>query len=163
MSRRRWPVEVRVASGSVSAVADLDDDVRSRLAEREHRYTSGRRALVAALARADGPVTLPDLLSLDPALALSSTYRNLAVMEEAGVVRRLVHGSDHAHYELAEELTRHHHHLICESCGSVSDVTFDERLERSLGRTFKRVADETGFEPRHHAIDLFGRCRDCAA
>lgn len=147
----------------VRARRELDEDVRARLAGGEHRYTSGRRALVDALTQANGPVTLPELLALDPALALSSAYRNLAVMEEAGVVRRLVHGTDHAHYELAEELTRHHHHLICESCGSVSDVTFDERLERSLGRTFQRVADETGFVPRHHAIDLFGRCPDCAA
>ena len=99
----------------VRARRDLDVDVQTRLAGREHRYTSGRRALVDALARADGPVTLPEVLAIDPALALSSTYRNLAVMEEAGVVRRLVHGADHAHYELAEELTGHHHHLICES------------------------------------------------
>ncbi len=142
---------------------DVDDDVQARLAEGDHRYTSGRRSLVDALTRADGPVTLPALLAMDPTLALSSTYRNLAVLVEAGVVRRLVHGADHAHYELAEELTRHHHHLICESCGSVSDVTFDDRIERTLGKTFQRVADETGFVPHHHAIDLFGRCRDCAA
>jgi Fur family ferric uptake transcriptional regulator len=141
----------------------LDDDVQARLGDHEHRYTSGRRALVDALTRAAGPATLPELLALEPALALSSTYRNLAVMEDAGIVRRLVHGADRAHYELAEDLTRHHHHLICELCGSVSDVTFDDRLERTLGRTFQRVADETGFVPRHHAIDLFGRCRDCAA
>ena len=147
----------------VPARRALDDDVQARLAEQEHRYTAGRRALVDALARADGPATLPQLLALDPALALSSTYRNLAVMEDAGIVRRLVHGADRAHYELAEDLTRHHHHLICELCGSVSDVTFDEQLERTLGRTFQRVADETGFVPRHHAIDLFGRCRNCAA
>jgi len=147
----------------VRARRDLDDDVQTRLAEGEHRYTSGRRSLVDALARADGPVTLPALLAMDPTLVVSSTYRNLAVLVEAGVVRRLVHGADHAHYELAEELTRHHHHLICESCGSVSDVTFDDRVERTLGKTFQRVADEAGFVPHHHAIDLFGRCRVCAA
>lgn len=147
----------------MDAGADLDRDVRARLEGKDCRYTSSRRALVDALARADRPVTLPELLALDSGLALSSAYRNLSLMEGAGIVRRLVHGSDHAHYELAEELTRHHHHLICEACGSVSDVTFDERLERSLGRTFQRVADETGFRPRHHAIDLFGRCASCAA
>ena len=78
-------------------------------------------------------------------------------------MRRLVHGAERAHYELAEELTSHHHHLICETCGAVSDITFDERLERTLGRGFQQVADATGFVPRHHAIDLFGLCAACAA
>ena len=142
---------------------DLDHEVGARLAEHEQRYTAGRRALVAALATAGGPATLPELLELQPSLALSSAYRNLGVLEDAGVVRRLVHGAERAHYELAEELTSHHHHLICETCGAVSDITFDERLERTLGRGFQQVADATGFVPRHHAIDLFGLCAACAA
>jgi len=143
---------------------DLDRDVAGRLAAHDQRYTSGRRILVGALADAGGPITLPELLVLRPSLAQSSAYRNLGVLEVAGVVRRLVHGADRAHYELAEELTRnHHHHLICETCGAVSDVTLDDQLERSLGRSFQRVADATGFVPRHHSVDLFGQCADCAA
>ena len=116
----------------------------------------------ASFETADGPVTVPELLTLMPALAQSSAYRNLALMEEAGVVRRLVHGNDHARYELAEALTEHHHHLICESCGVVRDVQFDERLERALDRTFDEVASAEGFTVGRHAIDVFGVCADCA-
>ena len=85
---------------------DLDRDVAGRLAAHDQRYTSGRRTLVGALADAGGPITLPELLALQPSLAQSSAYRNLGVLEVAGVVRRLVHGADRAHYELAEELTQ---------------------------------------------------------
>ena len=70
-------------------------------------------------------------------------------MEGAGVVRRLAHGGDHARFELAEELTEHHHHLICESCGSIRDVVFD-----AIGRA-------EDFVPHGHTIDVYGTCRSC--
>jgi Fur family transcriptional regulator, ferric uptake regulator len=142
---------------------DLERSIVERLDEVELRYTTGRRAIVDGLRNANGPVTLPELLALVPALAQSSAYRNLALMEEAGVVRRLVHGNDHARYELAEALTEHHHHLICESCGVVRDVRLDVRLERTLDKTFDEVATAEGFTVGRHAIDVFGTCADCAA
>jgi Fe2+ or Zn2+ uptake regulation protein len=153
-------------SATVPGRADAHDGelhrtVVDRLAAREQRYTRGRRTIVEALSAAPAPVTLPELLVAAPSLALSSTYRNLSILEEAGVVRRLVHGGEHAHYELAEDLTSHHHHLICTECGSVRDVTLDNRLERSLDSAFERVADGAGFRADRHAIDIYGACADC--
>ena len=140
---------------------DLDRAVTQRLADSDLRYTSGRQAIVTGLRVADRPVTLPELLDLSPDLAQSSAYRNLSLMEHAGVIRRLVHGGDHAHYELAEELTEHHHHLICESCGLVRDITLAGDLEKTLDTAFSSVAASEGFVPRHHAIDVYGRCAGC--
>ena len=143
--------------------AELHRIVRERLAEREQRYTTGRRQIVDALLAAEGPVTLPQLLAKQPSLAQSTAYRNLAIMEETGIVRRLVHGTEHAHFELAEDLTEHHHHLICESCGLIRDITLTPGLERSLDSAFDGVARAEGFSPRHHAIDIYGHCATCAA
>lgn len=143
------------------AHAEIHRTVRDRLDENDQRYTSGRRAVVEALASADGPLTLPELIYLAPALAQSSAYRSLAVMEQVGVVRRLVHSADHARYELAEDLTEHHHHLICEACGSVRDVTLTPTLERQLDAAFDALSNAEGFEATHHTIDLYGRCADC--
>lgn len=149
--------------GSRPGNAELHRMARERLTERDQRYTTGRRLIVDTLAATESPVTLPGLLRLAPSLAQSSAYRNLAIMEDAGVVRRLVHGAEHAHYELAEDLTEHHHHLICEDCGVIRDITLDPDLERSLDRAFDGLADVEGFSPRHHAIDVYGRCADCVA
>jgi Fur family transcriptional regulator, ferric uptake regulator len=142
---------------------ELHRIVRERLSEREQRFTTVRRQIVDAIDAADGPVTLPELLAKQPSLAQSSAYRNLSIMEEAGIVRRLVHGAEHAHFELAEDLTEHHHHLICESCGVIRDVMLTPRLERSLDSAFDGVARAEGFSPRHHAIDIYGHCAACAA
>ena len=143
--------------------AELHRAAAGRLTEHDQQYTRNRRALVAALAEAGAPLTLPELLEHDASLAQSSAYRNLSVLIDAGVVRRLVHGGDHARYELAEHLTEHHHHLICETCGTVVDVTLPSRLESSLDRAFDDVATASGFEPSHHAIDVYGICSSCRA
>jgi Fur family transcriptional regulator, ferric uptake regulator len=145
-----------------NAHAEIHRTVRDRLDQNDQRYTSGRRSLVGALADTDGPITLPELIDLAPELAQSSAYRNLAVLEEVGVVRRLVHSSDHARYELAEDLTEHHHHLICEQCGAVRDVTLTSDLEERLDEAFATVSRVEGFTPTHHTIDLYGRCVDCS-
>jgi Fe2+ or Zn2+ uptake regulation protein len=146
-----------------SAHADIHRTVRDLLDQHDQRYTAGRRAVVTALADAGGPVTLPELIDRAPQVAQSSAYRNLAVMEEVGVVRRLLHSTEHARYELAEHLTEHHHHLICESCGSVRDVTLTPELERRLDDAFDALAAAEKFTATHHTIDLYGRCADCAS
>lgn len=140
---------------------DLHRCVGARLADHDQQYTPNRRAVVDALAAAGAPISLPDLLAVDDSLAQSSAYRSLAVLTGAGVVRRLVHVGDHALFELAEHLTEHHHHLVCESCGSVADVTFPDRAEAAMDRTFDEVSSAAGFAPRHHTIDIHGICAGC--
>lgn len=142
-------------------LSDVHTAVVTRLVEYNQQYTANRRAVVAALAEAGSPITLPDLLTANDALAQSSTYRSLAVLVDAGVVRRLVHGGDHARFELDEHLTEHHHHLICESCGKVVDVTLPARAESAMDRTFLAVAAASGFTSKHHMVDIYGVCADC--
>jgi Fur family transcriptional regulator, ferric uptake regulator len=144
------------------SIQELHRAAEARLAERDQRYTANRRRIVEALAEASSPQTLPQLLHRRPNLSQSSTYRNLSALEEAQVVRRIVSGSEHAHYELAEHLTEHHHHLVCVECGSITDVTFDAPLEARLEAAFEAAAEGNGFRPLGHSIDLYGHCASCA-
>lgn len=143
------------------ATDELHHAATERLAAREQRYTANRRAIVDTLAEAGSPVTMPELLAARPGLTQSSTYRNLAMLEEAAVVRRIVSGAEHAHYELAEDLTEHHHHLVCTECGTIEDVTLASSLEQALDRAFADAATERGFRTDGHAIDIYGRCANC--
>lgn len=143
---------------------DIHRQVQARLARADQLYTRGRQQIVATLATAGVPLTLPALLEQAPDLTQSSAYRNLSMMEQAGVVRRLARGTEHAHYELAEDLTGgHHHHLICRTCGVIIDVTLDRQLERSLDAAFARIAGDAGFRQDTHDIDLYGYCAACDA
>ena len=91
---------------------NVDNEIATLLRVADQRYTKGRRRLVAALQCGNGPLTITQILALDPALPQSSVYRNLAILEEVNAVTRIVTRHDFALYELAETLTKHHHHLI---------------------------------------------------
>lgn len=140
---------------------DLHHAVSVRLREGEQRYTSGRRRLVEVLADSSRPLTASEVLEAG-ALAQSSAYRNLAVLEVCGVVHRVAGSDEFARFELAEDLTdHHHHHLICTACGLVTDFTVSDQLERSLEAAMSTVADTSGFAPDHHRLDLLGHCASC--
>jgi len=139
----------------------LDDDVAARLRTAEQRYTSGRRRLVAVLRESDAPLTIQQILGADRALAQSSVYRNLAILEEVGAVTRIVTHDDFARYELAEDLTGHHHHLICTACGDVSDFSLTPAIEDELDSALRKIAKRSGFDPEGHRLDLVGVCGDC--
>jgi Fe2+ or Zn2+ uptake regulation protein len=108
-------------------------------------------------------VSIPEILERRARLPQSSVYRNLAVLESAGAVRRVLGVDEFTRYELAEDLTEHHHHLVCRRCGSVSDFPSSTRFERTLARAVEEVAGATGFVPDSHRLDLVGTCASCAA
>ncbi len=143
--------------------AELHETVAGRLRAVGQKYTTGRRGLVDLLAEAGQPLTIPEVLSgaTEGRVPQSSAYRNLAVLEQAGVVHRIVTSGDFARYELAEDLTEHHHHLICSSCGAVEDFTAPPALERTLHRVMGDVR-AGGFTAESHRLDLIGTCAACA-
>jgi len=153
-------------SGQTHQYGDLEPGelhavVTRRLRHVGQRYTAQRRALVDILAAAPAPLTLPQLLERSVGLAQSSAYRNLAVLERAGVAHRILTTSDHACWELSEDLTEHHHHLICSSCGDVTDFTVPSDIEQGLDTALTAVASDAGFSARHHRLDLVGLCARC--
>jgi Fur family ferric uptake transcriptional regulator len=144
-------------------VVDIHGVAEARLRSGGQRYTTNRRAIVAALDQSPHPVSLPQLLSRHRQLAQSSAYRNLAILEVAGVVHRIVTSDGFARFELAQGLTdHHHHHRICATCGSVEDFTLPAAIEASLEQALRRVAKRSDFRADSHQLDLLGVCRSCA-
>jgi Fe2+ or Zn2+ uptake regulation protein len=141
--------------------AGLAHEVAARLATVNQRLTATRRAIVEALAAADRPLSIPEILSSGAGLAQSSVYRNLAVLERAGAVSRVVTTDEWARFELAEVLTGHHHHLVCSKCGAVDDVRVPDDVEADLDRALDVLARREGFDLLHHRLDLVGVCREC--
>jgi Fe2+ or Zn2+ uptake regulation protein len=140
--------------------ADLHTAVAGRLRRLDQRYTVNRRGLVDAFVGSGRPLT-PAELAAEGDGALSSLYRNLGVLEEAGVVRRVASTDGQARFELAEELTEHHHHLVCRRCGRVEDVDAPRRLESAVSRALEEVAAASGFRAEEHRLDVVGVCARC--
>lgn len=140
---------------------DLHETAAARLRQTDQRYTRNRRDIVSALAATGRPLSIPELLEAQHGLPQSSAYRNLALLEAAGVVRRVLGGGEFARYELAEDLTEHHHHFICSACGNVEDFTLPAGVEVEMERALKRVARRSNFTGAYHQLDLVGVCTNC--
>lgn len=140
----------------------IDEMVRRHLADRDIRFTRGRKAVVRALHHSSGPQSAADLHArMKAQVPLSSLYRSLVVLEGAGVVAAHHSQGPVARFELAEWLTGHHHHVVCSSCGRVDDVSLDRSTEGALASIVGRVASDAGFSVSEHSLEIEGLCPVC--
>ena len=146
---------------STISETDIDQLAASQLSAINQRYTKNRRQLIEILLKTSKPITINQILISDSKLAQSSVYRNLAVLEEAGLVVKIITNDDHAHYELAEHILDHHHHIICSPCGEILDFHLSEKIEKALESSLKEIADDFGFSIDRHRLDLLGTCGEC--
>jgi Fur family transcriptional regulator, ferric uptake regulator len=140
---------------------DLHGVVEHRLHRIDQRYTAGRRAIIDLLAGAGHPVSIGDIAEGLPDLPRSSAYRHLVDLQTAGIVRRVTASDEYTRFELAEDLTEHHHHLLCVNCGKVTDVTLPAGFEQDVANAIGRLADSESFEPHSHVLDILGVCAAC--
>lgn len=142
--------------------ADVLTAVESRLDTHNIRYTTGRRTVVESLATSNGPLSAAELFTRSgPAVPLSSLYRSLTVLEEAGIVVRHFGGKGLIRYELAEWLLGHHHHLVCTECGSVEDISLPPHYENQIHDLIEYVGRINSFKPLNHIFEIEGRCLSC--
>jgi Fur family transcriptional regulator, ferric uptake regulator len=149
------------AMPAATEAEDLHSLAEQRLRRVDQRYTSGRRAIVSLLASTGHPVSISDIAENLPDLPRSSAYRHLVDLQAAGLVRRVAAGDEFTRFELAEDLTEHHHHLLCMNCGRVIDVTLPPGSEQDVTRAIGKLADSEGFQVSGHRLDVLGVCASC--
>jgi len=132
-----------------------------RLRQIDQRYTSGRRAIIELLVTAGHPVSIEDIAEQLPGVPRSSAYRHLTNLHAAGLIRRVTASDEYTRFELAEDLTEHHHHLVCLSCGKVTDVTLPAGLEQQVTSAITNLASAEGFQAHSHRLDVLGLCTAC--
>ncbi len=158
------PVSIRSENVAypVGMATDIHATVDEQLRRTRQRYTLGRRQLVESLQTAERPVTIPELLDRGAPQSQSSLYRNLAILEQCGAVHRLVSSDDVARYELTEELSEHHHHLVCSACGRLEDVVLPAVIERALASAAEEARTQREFVVDSHRFELVGICETCS-
>ena len=129
-----------------------------KLKERGYRLTPQRLMVLDALHEAEGHISAPDIChcvqARYPWVNKSTIYRTLDLLKELDLVTETELGGDKLYYHQVEK--GHHHHLICQECGRVTDIDEDvfASLESALRRKYGFVADL-----KHLAIH--GRCLKC--
>ena len=92
------------------------------------------------------------------AVSRASVYRILDELEELGLVTRLDVGQATVRFEAMREGSGHHHHLVCDHCGTLTPFT-DAELERTIQHVSARVP----LAVSEHEIVLHGACNNCAS
>jgi Fur family ferric uptake transcriptional regulator len=133
------------------------------LARRGYRLTGPRRAVLDALSASTAPLTVAQIhRRLGPGRAdLVSVYRTVNLMVKAGLLRATDATKAGVRYELAEEFTGHHHHLICQGCGRIEDLEGCLLPDDALARVQQRVRLKRRFRVTEHELRLFGLCQHC--
>jgi len=88
-----------------------------------------------------------------PQLSMGTVYRNLNILIEQGLVRKIDFGST---FDRFDANVGPHYHFICEKCGSISDLPLE--VDPVLN---DRVNRDTEFRARRHRIEFYGLCGGC--
>jgi len=127
------------------------------LRKAELRVTRQRLAVLEALSGRGEAVTAQDLhqeLRLVPGSpGLATIYRTLSQLAEAGQIDTFRVDGEQAFRLCGPD---HHHHLVCESCGSVQEVESAE-----VEAWVARMARRRKFKVTGHRADIFGLCAAC--
>ncbi|MBM4043487.1 MAG: transcriptional repressor [Planctomycetes bacterium] len=86
----------------------------------------------------------------------ATIYRTLPLLVKCGLLREVIHGEKHAHYEHVFG-HGHHDHMVCVQCGRVIEFSSQE-LERIQNRLCRRF----GFEAESHRMQISGSCAKCS-
>lgn len=87
-------------------------------------------------------------------IGLSTVYRTLQTLAEAGEVDTIQTAEGESVYRKCSDL--HHHHLVCRECGYTVEVA-GPAVERWADRT----AAENGFTDVSHTLEILGLCAEC--
>lgn len=134
--------------------------IRVLLGAQGYFWTQARAAVLTVLTTHPRPLRAEEIHRAlqNRHINLSSVYRALRLFETLNIVRRVALGKGAPRYELADGYRDHHHHLVCDTCGRIEDVT---TCPVEAGRLTQQIQRRTGFAVRSHVLELFGLCRSC--
>jgi Fur family transcriptional regulator, ferric uptake regulator len=89
-------------------------------------------------------------------IGLTTVYRTLQSLTEAGEIDVLRTDSGEAIYRLCS--AHHHHHLVCRVCGRTVEVEGP-----AVERWAEKIATEHGFSDISHTVEITGTCAEHAA
>lgn len=88
-------------------------------------------------------------------VGLTTVYRTLAILAQAGDVDVLLAEDGEARYRACS--SGHHHHLVCRNCGFTVEVASD-----SVEKWAARTAERHGFTDISHTVEVVGLCPTCS-
>lgn len=84
---------------------------------------------------------------------LVTLYRTMQTLKEMNIVQETIFDNGIKYYELK---TNHHHHMICNNCGSIKDFAIINESQ-----FFKKLERKEHFLITSHQLEFSGLCPQC--
>jgi Fur family ferric uptake transcriptional regulator len=121
------------------------------------RPTRQRLSVLESLRDRPDAVTAQDLHAelrrAGQSIGLTTVYRTLTALAEAGLLDVFSREGEQAFRRCG---VTHHHHLVCETCNKVEELSADE-----VEDWVQQAARRHGFQVTGHRADIFGICAVC--
>ena len=121
------------------------------------RLTSQRQVILEELQKVTSHPTASDVFDMVrkrlPRIGLGTVYRNLDLLAERGVIKKLEVGGEQKRFDGD---TSPHYHIRCVKCNRVEDI-FIERF----GELEKKAASCCNYKILDHHVQFSGICSEC--
>lgn len=133
--------------------------IQRKLKDKGYKLTNQRKAIIEVLfEHKEHFLTAEDIYikSIEklPDTNFSTIYRNLSMLEDAGIIHNTQIDGSASVYGLISNMN-HHHHIICKNCGKTEAIDFCP-----LEEMWSRI-DNKSFTLTGHKLELYGLCMDC--
>lgn len=133
-------------------------DCKKELRHLDLKATPARLAVLKLLETTTHPVDVQTIIdhvrneniTIDPATA----FRIVNAFTEKGITKQVQFLEGKYRYELSSK--EDHHHLICESCGTIEDVS-----DCGIRDVEKQIKRKKKFLVKRHSLEFFGTCQNC--
>lgn len=143
-------------------IEKLRERLNAYMEKKGLRSTAQRRLIIDVFFEGSSHMTIEDLLAevrrREPSIGYATVYRTLKLLAECGVASERHFGDGPSRYELADEASAHHDHLICTSCRRI--IEFEEPRIEAIQ---EEIAARYGFEVHSHKHEMYGTCSTCLA
>lgn len=133
-------------------------DCKEELREVDLRATPARLAVMNWLEKTSKPVDASSIIDYlnsngiktDPA----TVFRMMNTLTQKGIIMPIQFYEGKTRYELSSK--DDHHHLICDKCGKVEDVS-----DKIIPTLEKEIRVKRNFKVLRHSLEFFGVCKSC--
>lgn len=130
----------------------------NKLREKGYRLTPQRAMILSAIEESDSHISAEEIhaqvAARYPQVNISTVYRTLDLLKQLGLVFEVDLGEGRIRYH--SESKGHHHHLVCQRCGTVIDID-----ESTLARLKDVLMDRYNFDAHLRHVAIFGLCEKC--
>ncbi|MBI4080236.1 MAG: transcriptional repressor [Candidatus Levybacteria bacterium] len=121
------------------------------------KVTNARLGVLELFARSQKPIDAEEIFAYLQKEGVdadrATVYRMLETFYEKGIIDRFEFQEGKFRYELAGS---DHHHLICEQCGRIEDIS-----DCGINVLEREIKEKKGFLVKRHALEFFGVCESC--